>query len=470
MKLIRRFCWVFFAAAGFALAVAPAGARQAGKEELPRRPSSANDLNNLKNAPLITPAELPRAKEAFAQYAKYLGDLISTPAIYKAATEFSPDPRNPVPTLDQINNDYLARYLLIPTPDGRVTRDQVDYVREFGAALDAALKKVIEEGPTNKEYEQIVRLNAARLLSTAARSGAPAHYPTITSLLKNPGTPPEVKVYALKAAENLLSAYHMDVLTTKKRDHSATPKDLVALIQAIEDVIVAPNVLVTGQPAAGGAPPPPPTPDQLAVMGYIRRQAVKTLAQCRFASVTIPPGGPTVYPAHTLTRVIYNDAALNPAPSPGEIAEATLGLLNMTPTRGYVAESAADVVATGLIGFVTARAARPEATNKDYPWRAYAARLTDGLRLWAALFDPAFDPSRPTAPGQPPPAVVAEVAKEAVGRLLNPMDRLGNDPTARIDVPGMTDLRDRIRKNPKRTNTLFKDAPATSLDITPRKP
>lgn len=472
MTVTRLSSWTLLLAAGFALVAPPAGARQAAKDELPRQPPIMNEVNQFKSAPLIAPGELNRAKEVFAIFAKYQAELVSSPVVYKTATEFAPDPRNPIKTLDQINTD-LARFLLIPEPGGRFTADQKDYVQEMGAALDAALKKLIEDGPADKAHEPIVKLNAARLLATACRTGAAAHYPTVTGLLRNPGTPPEVKVYALKAAENLLSAYDVYVNTARNRNHSAKAKDLVELVQAIEDVVVAPNKLVTGQPAAGQASPPP-TPDELAVVGYVRRQAVKALAQVRFASLTVPPSGPTVYPSHTLARVIFADAALNPPPTPAEIAEATLGILNMSPTRDYNLDAAADVVATGIIGFATPRAARPEATNKDYPWRTYAARLTEGLRTWKAVADPAYDPGQPTRPYAPPSnASVNQLLDEKTGAgayILGPMDRLVTDPTARLDVPKMTDLRDRIRKSPNRGTTLFREVPATSLEFTPRKP
>lgn len=468
MTRLRLFSWILLAVAGFALAAVAVARQPAG--ELPKRPAIVGQLTALKNAPLIPPAELNQAKEVFAAYAKYQAELISAPAIYRATAEFSPDPRNPIPTLESINSD-LERNLLIPTPTGKVGADQADYIRELGAALDAALKKVIEEGPVN-EYAQIVKINAARLLATAAKSGAAAHYPTVSALLKNPGTPPEVKVYLLKAAEHLLSAYDINVQTTHKRDHSARPKELFDLIQAIEDVIVAPNLLVQGQPE-GAAPAAPAalTPDQLAVQAYIRRQAVKALAQVRFASVTVPPGGPTTYPAHTLARVIYGDPAIKPPPNSAEIAEATLGLCNMSRTRGYNPDAAADAVATGIILFATPRAV--DKSDKRYPWRAYAARLTEGLRLWKAVMDPAYDPTRPTAPTAAPPAAVNDVADEklgAIGRVLVPIERSASDPTTNIDIPGMTDLRDRLRKNPRRSTTMFQDVPGTSIDIPPRKP
>jgi hypothetical protein len=468
MRLIRPSSWILLAAAGFALAVAPAGARQAAKDELPKRPAIMGKITELRSATHIPAAELNQVKDVFAAYAKYQAELISTPAVYRITSEFVTDARNPIPSLDTIHAD-LTRHLLIPEPTGKVTADQADYVRELGVALDAALKKVIDEGPANKEYDQIVKLNATRLLATAARSGAAAHYPTVTGLLKNKDTPPEIKLHALKAAEHLLAAYDINVLTTRKRDHSARPKELVELIQAVEDVIVAPNNLVAQPAAADGDKPKGPTPEELAVIAYIRRQAVRTLGQARFASVTVPPSGPTVYPAHTLARVIYSDPVLNPPPNVSEIVEATLGVCNMSPTRGYNTDAAADVVASGVIAFATPRAARPEAANKDYPWRVYAVRLTDGVRLWKAVQDPAYDPLRPTSQTAPPPAVVAEVADEAVRRVFVPIERLSTDPTAKVDVPGMADVRGRLRKSPKRSATLFREVPATSLEVAPRK-
>src|SRR6185312_12306117 len=122
--------------------------------------------------------------------------------------------------------------------------------------------------------------------------------------------------------------------------------------------------------------------EQQAVTAFVRRQAVRALAQVRFASLTVPPGGPTIYPAHTLARVVYSDPAINPPPNPAEIAEATLGLCNMSPparaSQSYNADAAADAVAAGLFAFGKARGT--DTTGKLYPWRSYAARLTFALR------------------------------------------------------------------------------------------
>src|SRR5437764_705212 len=232
MPLTRSLCWTFLAAAGFALAAATAPARQPAKDELPKRPATYGKVEELRRAGLpIPPDQVKPAKDAFAAYARYVADLISSPLTYKTSTEFNPDIRNPLPTPDTVISEHVTPRLLIPEPGNKVGPDQADYIREFA-----------------------------------------------------------------------------------------------------------------------GAPPPAPTPEQQAVAAFVRRQAVRALAQVRYASINVPPGGPTVYPSHTLARVIYSDPALSPPPNPAEIAEATLGLCNMSPpakaSNSYNADAVADAVAT----------------------------------------------------------------------------------------------------------------------------
>ena len=109
----------------------------------------------------------------------------------------------------------MQRFIVEPIPFNatRVTKDRGDYIRELGVAFDAVLKPVIDENP-----ERIVRINAARMLAVACKSGATAHYPTVTAMLTNANTPTDVKHYVLVAAGNLLSAY--DVYDYRSRRHS----------------------------------------------------------------------------------------------------------------------------------------------------------------------------------------------------------------------------------------------------------
>jgi hypothetical protein len=42
----------------------------------------------------------------------------------------------------------------------------------------------------------VVKVNGMRLLAAACKSGAQVHWPTVTGLITNANTPPEVKYYA----------------------------------------------------------------------------------------------------------------------------------------------------------------------------------------------------------------------------------------------------------------------------------
>src|SRR5262249_50265884 len=154
----------------------------------------------------IPPAELKNAKAAFATFAKYYADWVAHPAVYKGPPEpkagFTP-PK--IMTIDyDVNTGLLRdleRFILEPNPADRIAADNpkpkvgpdnAAYIQELGAALDAALKPLVEQGGPGGD-QRVVRINAARVLAVACKSGAAAHYPTVTALLTNPNTPTEVK-------------------------------------------------------------------------------------------------------------------------------------------------------------------------------------------------------------------------------------------------------------------------------------
>ena len=91
--------------------------------------------------------------------------------------------------------------------------------------------------------------------------------------------------------------------------------------------------------------------DQQEVLTFIRRQAIRALAQVRFAELRVAkePGPGDLYPAFTLAQIAVSDPAISPPPTETEIAEAVIGLCNMTPpTRAAEREQYAYAMADAI--------------------------------------------------------------------------------------------------------------------------
>jgi hypothetical protein len=165
----------------------------------------------------------------------------------------------------------LSSTLLFPVPENnaKFSTDQGDFIVEYGAALDEAIRTVLSKNPPI-----LVRVNTARLLATASKSGAPAFAKTIGDLLthkffkigdKFVQTPPEVYFHAIRAAEGLLGSYHpvWHLDPSKLTRHALKDDDLIPLVKIIMDIVQnGPTIMAS---AYSGEPVPPkltPTPMQ----------------------------------------------------------------------------------------------------------------------------------------------------------------------------------------------------------------
>jgi hypothetical protein len=458
------------------------GGRAAGQQDtLPRRPST-DKLNEAKDARGLPKADLPAYREQFKAFAKYYADYVAHPLVYKAGQDPSlkfDSQGSPIKSIEDIGRE-IDRYVLEPNPsvkvaggnpNPKVNFENADYIRELGVALDAEFKPLV-----TGQKDRIVRVNAMRVYAVFCKSGAAAHWPTVTALLKNQNTPTEVKYYALQAAGNLLSAY--DVFDYKSRRHALSKepraeadKEIGALVAAIENCVLDPNAVVPlpeGKVANAD-------PEQLAVVSFVRRQAIKALGQVRFVTLPGPEGKP-IYPAVTLARVCMSDPALVPQPNPSECAEAVIGLCNMspnpngTPIKGFNPDALAEAVASGLVAFAAPRA---NPLDRSLPWRGYSIRIGDALRGWRPLFDPIFDPLTPqNADPNAVPKVIADLITKTQSAVLTPIDKVDAtgkpDPGARVDVQTLKDFLKSLQGAKNYTGMLINGVPATALPGAPK--
>jgi hypothetical protein len=362
--------------------------------------------------------DLKANRELFRQVAQAFVYKVTQEQYYTAIESGELKARPYDQTIASVFND-LNSYVLVPpapTDNRRLTFDQAEYIKEFGAALDEAIRAALTAKgmpPT------IIRVNAARMLAFAARSGAPAHAKTITALLNNQfykgkdgkpvETPPEVLYYALKAAANLLAAY--DPIArggTDEYRNTVPAADLVALIQALDKMVLnGPPVaahaaeldpgrmlkapLASGTPPGNGQPPAAPakaapapakaagpgratTPEQVALVRFYRRQAIRALANVRHDVVGGQLDVPEVRPLWTVARVAVGDAAISPPPDTAEVGEAVIGMLGISPTRSLNTDELLTAIALGTAKFLRAKA--NDAADKSVPWKLYIARIT----------------------------------------------------------------------------------------------
>ena len=343
-------------------------------------------------------------KAIFKAGAEHFVFAINEPRYYGFdSTDGQLKPRLASQTLEAVFRD-LRQFVLVPAADSKLTTDQAEYVAEFGTALDAALRTVL------KSSSPLVRVNAARLLVIAAASGAPAHAKTITELLTDPNTPPEILLYTYKAAGSLLSAH--EPLADRKADsnrHSVPDELLVPLVKALEQhVLTNPPVakhVAIDKPgpalaaAEGDEPPVEPAPgngkldpssmtsDQIAIVRYFRRDAIRALAKVRYDILGGENDVPETRPAFTLARVAVGDPAIVPATGPIETAEAVIGLLTILPGNKLNVDELAQAVAAGLARFARAKGvpgSEPSPTAQVVSWKTYSARLGEAFDAWKA--------------------------------------------------------------------------------------
>jgi hypothetical protein len=473
MTLERLTAWTMLAAAGFALVHRPATAQD---PPFPSKKFDAVDTVTLYRATEsrgIPTAALPAAQKHFQAFANYYGEMVKHPLIYKHAQD--PSVKEPsgrtIPPLEGPNGliPDMQRFIVEPIlfNASRVTKDRGDYIRELGNAFDNVLKPIINENP-----ERVVRINATRMLAASCKSGATAHYPTVTALLTNANTPPYVKHYALVAAGNLLSAY--DVYDYRSRRHSngwkndqqkgAADKELADLIVAIEKHITDPSAILSDVAKLNAAEIPL---DQQDVLRFIRRQAIRALGELRFAAIPAGDGKTTLYPAYTLARVCVSDPGLGVEPSPTECAEAVIGLCNMSPIRDgdiqkdYDVETAVEAATSGLITFAERRAGNKD--DKSIDWRGYGLRLSESLKNWRYLFDFGFNPLQPNSFSGTVPPAVENLVQRVQPALLNPIETGGN-----VDIESLKAFLKTQRERPNR-KPLFSTNPATALQLPGRK-
>ena len=459
----------------------------------PKQPAgeTLTKMNDLQTGKVrVKGVDYEANKLIIQQYAQYLIFRATFESYYNLPDTGELKPRASEQNFDNVISDLNSR-ILVPTPDGdlkKLTLVQAEYIDEFAEQIEKAITAVYAKNPP-----AIIRVNTARLFALAAKSGAPTHAKTIIAMLNNTyfkvagkatETPPEVLLYALKAAENLLAAHDPKVLFGDQASrHSLVPAELTALVKILEVMVVkGPNVsekvapLLTDPsglpialpptqlPEGAVAPPDGTTPkvdatvgpkeltaEQLAVTRFFRRQAIRALAKVRFDTLK---DAPDVRPAYTLAKVAVSDPTLSLKASPADVAEAVIGLCGMTPTnRDLQIDGWAYAIAIGVNNFV-----QPRLTNnadKSLPWKTTAARLNMAMTNLKTSI-----PNNLRL--RPAKKQLDDLIDLTKADLLTPLEK---DVLAGVNVPTVERLGQWIIANPPKdpSRSLYTDSPNYKL-------
>lgn len=286
----------------------------------------------------------------------------------------------------------LRAQLLFAPPGEPKPSTQLAFVREFGASSVRAIEDVLAKQPP-----AVIRVNALRMLTAVAETGAPAAWDAIAKLLRtkdDKNHPLEVLYWSLKAAEQAIGAYD------REKTKWVTKTQYFNLIALVDDVVnkvpdvVAEKTYMPEKPlttalTSGPKPPANPaglTPEQADAMRAYRLQAVRALAKVRSDVVTNQDGDKERRPLHTLAKVVIADASLSPPPSYKEVGEAVIGLATMTPSDTVNTNVLAATVAWGVKSFAQEKVSAARELNKDSVqlthWKVYGHRMKAAFTAW----------------------------------------------------------------------------------------
>jgi hypothetical protein len=297
--------------------------------------------------PIVDGGKTERNREILAKAARWYAWRITLPNVYETSGENSK-------LVEAMKQAYQQLLLNSNGERMKTPAEQTPYLKEYGKEFTTCLREALSKNGT-----MIVRVNTARLLAAVAVAGYEEVADTLLDLITDPEENGAVKVWAFRGLKELfLQGTPAQSILAPKREQEA----IVALI----DFINTPAKVAAGTP-----------PEEVDAYRFVRREAVRALAQSRYPLVPkVQPGqGQT---ALTLLRVMRKDG-LVPEPSVSEQTEAALGLLRLQGQPGYQPDYAAYQIGLFLVDFLSQYNQARAAGGVGFPFHVAAAKLSDNL-------------------------------------------------------------------------------------------
>lgn len=298
------------------------------------------------------------------------------------------DPRYTSPD-GQMNNavrEFTDKVILAPSRPEKQDEKRRAAADEIGAVAVGHIEKLV------KNPKKIVQLNAARLLAEVGRTGYDGTAKLAVALINDEQVPDAVKFYAIQALGNLLAYVEDPALPDKsafKRanrelEHESL-KSLINYIAKKRDLTATAQLATRpdGDGDKNDKPAPKLDPEQIDAIRYIRREAVRALANSRAHTIRYQEKV-VCRPALALLRVAANDG-LVPEASLSERVDALVAFTQLYPVvrtidRDIHLDYAAQQFALAIVDIANVQLNDPNAVV--LPWKFSAARLEDGLQKW----------------------------------------------------------------------------------------
>jgi hypothetical protein len=411
----------------------------------PNSPKS-DAFNNLQKMKLgtINVKDKPDYPNAIADLASFMADRIVHPPFNGEEPKVKPTgtPESIDTLLDEID-----RYCVVPRRTNvDETNNQVENIKVFAEKMGERIDYVMKN--TRKRLEKV---NAARMLVVVAKLPTDALVNPLLKMIRDPSYPDEVKLYVFQALGNVLAA------TDVKDPTKGVIPDMDKLAEVCKELD---KIITTAYPAPKVLPDSPDYQEWAQVIQYIRREAVRALAQVKYSIVRDRQRQPVARPIWTLLRVARYDprteTKIAPSFSASEQIEAIIGICQMRPDDLVNLDAVAYLVSDALLDLgVNHNQQRAQYISNPrfkpaIAWKLYGYRLSEALKQWKASAE------KLPAKGQP----VVKLVEAASIRFVTKMELEGI-----MAVPDAQPLVNWKSANKPKVAQVFSDDETTAFRV-----
>lgn len=400
-------------------------------------------LNNLQKMRLgqLNVKDKPEYANAMVDMASWLADRLPHPPFN--GEDLNVKMAGPPESIDTLLEE-VERYCILPPRNNVDERNnQIDNYRVFAEKMAERLEFVMKD--TNK---RLVKVNAARMLAIIGKLPTDAPVNTYLKMIRDPAVPDEVKLYVFTGLGNSLAAI----------DFKDPTKGVIQDVDKLAEISKELDKFITTVHDFKVPPDHPYFAERAMVRQFIRREAIRAMAQIRFSVVRDRQRQPAARPIWTLLRVATRDNSIVPAFSESEQIEAIIGICQMRPDELVNLDSVAYLLSETLLQLGVHhnnQKAQLQANPRfktAIPWKYSGYRLSEAMKQWKANVE--------KLPVSRSPDVVLKLIDAASLRFLTKLEQDGINA-----VPDAQPIANWRNANKPKVARVFSDDPMSGFQV-----